>query len=1156
MGRLQEEIPKASSVAARSGPGRSRAGFRPDPTRATGAVPSRGQAVALVAVLLVVAGAVAAASFLARPDRARAFDLFYGSVYLDDTTAPVAVDLASGKPTVQLVNAFNEVSAKASDQLHVVPLTGGTLLLNTATGEFNMLDATGFVLKGVGGGVQVPPLTGSHAAAVASGDSAYIVQSSADQTAVYLVGQPTVAAAAGSHGTARARATYGVDQGSADAGTTAAAADGDLWLLTGPAQRRTIRQLHVPAGSNAGVPLAATEHGTVSGAAAVASATGSDRSSVAVASAAGIDVFAPGTTSRHVPLPGLAGLDRVLPAHQQTGRFSFLLHDAAGWAVATVDTDGGNALVRRIPAIPARARLIAPGASDGALYTMDAASGRLWRIGVRGDAAPVPGRGVYPITPLETLAHFDGADVLARGARVIFNAPQHDLALTVFTDGSAAPVVVDKRSAIRVSPNGPALSGLHADRPGTPKPSQPPPTGTPKPQTPVNEKIDCTRVSQVPHAPLPQLDERGSRSVRLSWTYPHTAQDCLPSTYTVGVQLVSGDAPAPPATVTVQGSDGVAITGLFPDTQYQFVVSAYLNGRGTPSQPLPVRTSVEGPAAPTGVHVTTDAAGNWHVTWNSCGGAPNGCVPSVQWRLVPQVCGDSPGLVGAPATAGVVGDPTLRSFSYSYNGGPGLLGRGLSFVVEGVGERGTIGDPSDASPCEYSWADPRPDAITVTASTPPDVTGGQSAATTVHVAFSGDPDVALGGVGGQLTYQLLSGDAVVSETGPTGDTTVSLGGILPGQLYRVRVIVSPPRHADAAVSLPTVPVQAAISDWPGLSLTAGFDAAGDPLGGTLTVQVAGLASSDARGEKFDLSGAQLRCGNAAMDLAQNDFDPAAPLHFDVPRLQYYGSCTVSLQLVEDPASYSPPAYFGGTPSPAITAAVTIPPPTVTTTSFTATWVASPTAQVSVAAAQDPAWLLSSNWAITVHAPDGTACGSATSALGAPTFPVTIAVDNGCLAQLDTQQGWSVEVSYQQLGRPSSQTVNITGTAPAPVFLTAADFSAAWSADGAAVTLTYTGTRNLAGQTSGWTEYVREPTDTATCGSASSAPTPEGLVIAVAYSDSCPGGAQGWLVRVRYSDATAGPQGPIDVPIRDPRPPAPPPSTSSPPPSPTPAPSPS
>ena len=64
---------------------------------------------------------IAVASYLVKPAKARSFDLFYGSMYINDNTSPVAVDLASGKPTVRLTNAFTAVGAKTGDDIDVYP---------------------------------------------------------------------------------------------------------------------------------------------------------------------------------------------------------------------------------------------------------------------------------------------------------------------------------------------------------------------------------------------------------------------------------------------------------------------------------------------------------------------------------------------------------------------------------------------------------------------------------------------------------------------------------------------------------------------------------------------------------------------------------------------------------------------------------------------------------------------------------------------------------------------------------------------------------------------------------------------------------------------------------------------------------------------------
>ena len=137
--------------------------FRPDRTARVGFAPSKTQTIAMLGVLVLVGAAIAAAAVLIRPNKARAFDLFYGSLYLNDNRAPVAVDLTNGKPTVRLVDADKQVSAtdRARPTLEVFPLAGGTLLLNTATGEFNLVDSSGFVVKPTGGGVPLPKVRGT-----------------------------------------------------------------------------------------------------------------------------------------------------------------------------------------------------------------------------------------------------------------------------------------------------------------------------------------------------------------------------------------------------------------------------------------------------------------------------------------------------------------------------------------------------------------------------------------------------------------------------------------------------------------------------------------------------------------------------------------------------------------------------------------------------------------------------------------------------------------------------------------------------------------------------------------------------------------------------------------------------------------------------------
>ena len=81
---------------------RDLAAFRPDPSATRSLAPSRRQATAMVAGLVLVAGTVAIASFTVKPSKARAFDLFYGSVFINDERAPVAVDLTNALSLIHI----------------------------------------------------------------------------------------------------------------------------------------------------------------------------------------------------------------------------------------------------------------------------------------------------------------------------------------------------------------------------------------------------------------------------------------------------------------------------------------------------------------------------------------------------------------------------------------------------------------------------------------------------------------------------------------------------------------------------------------------------------------------------------------------------------------------------------------------------------------------------------------------------------------------------------------------------------------------------------------------------------------------------------------------------------------------------------------------
>jgi hypothetical protein len=1038
----------------------------------------------MAAALLVVAAAISVVSFAVKPSKARAFNLFYGSVFIDDNTAPVSVDLASGKPSVRLTNAYTQVSAKQSGDLDVVPLVGGTLLLDAVTGEFNMVDSTGFVAK-TGGGVPlaatVEPTTSTG---IASGSSAYIVRTGASGTSVYLVSQSTVSAAIAG-GRAKPRAFAAMSEPAVDVATTAVSANTDLWLLAGSGSSRIIRQLSLPSGSDPGATLGTHDHGRVGGVAALGVSTrntdGSGADVVAVASSRTVQIF-DATSSHTVRVPAPSGVDAIMPATNQQGGFAFLYHSSAGWAAVHMGIDGSNVRVKALTQVTALSSLAVPAQSNGSLYTIDRASGALWRISSDGAVSAVPGALRYPILAGET-SDFSGATVLARGARVVYNSRANLEALTVFTDDTHAPVVVDKRDAIDLNSNGATALTAPKGNVTAPNPSDEPPAPRVDPAQQVTDRINCKTTTQIPHIPVAQLVDRGSRSVQLQWTYPLLdRQDCAPSTYTVSVEVVSDNAPPPPQTVRVQGQTGVNLTGLFPDTQYKIVVTAYLNGKGTPSVPLPVRTSVEGPAAPTGVHATTDDKGNWTVIWTSCGGVQNGCVPSEDWTVVPQLCGNTDGLQSAPANGHLVGDPTAHTFSMQYKGSAGLLGRGLTFQVEGVGTRGTAGTPSHPSACTYSWAHPIPGNISVAASTPPAVSGPHTSQTKVTVSFSGDKNVDLGGVGGQLTYQLLSDGETVTQTGPTGDTSISLDGIRPGQAYSVRLLVSPPRQASASIALPAVPVEAAVANWPALSVSASF-AKDAYYNGTLTLAIAGLASATARGETFDLTNSQLVCGNTAMPLESTNFDPATPLHFpNIGRADFNGNCVATIALTENSGTVRSPAYFGGNPSHATATDVTLPLPDFTATAdqFTAgfeqTGFGHPTMAVGYRTSDQTQLDLmqqhTADWNVQISNDNGATykCGSST---GSAANGVEIPVDTDCVRAGGT---WKVSVTFTFFGnRPGALPFVVavsTSNVPKPIDPTQIHFTAQWQLFGDNIQVSYSGPYDQATLNAlQWTEKI-------------------------------------------------------------------------------------
>jgi hypothetical protein len=1122
--------------------------FRADPTATPALHPSRRQTIALLGVVALVAGAVAVASYLIRPEKARAFDLFHGSMFLSDQNSPVAVDLASGKPTLRLLGADKQVGITSTQTLGVVPLDDHTLLLNESTGEFNMVDNSGFVVKRDGGGVPLVKRAGdssSFGVASASGQSYIVRTGRTGGTDVYLVGQSTVESALNAARNVRPRASGSMRESGSTASGGAASANGDLWLLVGGSATgglRTIRELTVPAGSSAGATLVQSDHGEVNGAAAIGTATsgtdGSGSTVVGVASTSRIDLFAPGANPRIEPFAALDDVDTILPTSNAQGRLGFLMHGPDGWYLTSIAADGTALRAPQlVDGLPADAELAEPAASNGRLYTIDRANGRLYEIGYDGTAQSLPGQAMYPLATVGAKAveatDFSDAYAIARGPRVVVNSPSHANALILFTDGSHAPLTVSKNSAVTVNASGGAEALTRSTVPpgqlGKPKPGQ----TKPRPQdvAPINTKIDCKTATQKPHIPVITSAVPGSRTVALAWSYPLiSVQDCYPSTYLVTLKLISNDAPRPPESVRVQSQTGTTLSGLFPSTQYEITVTAYINGQGTASLPVRITTGIEGPAAPTNLSVKADSSGNWTIDFDSCGGVVDGCVPTQSWTITPNFC-DSRGVSSPPSPITVTADPTARNQpTATYKGNDDLLGRGLQFQVQGTGEQGQAGSPSARSACVYSWTPPVVADLSVEASSPPQTAGSEdTTTTTVTVKFANGQVHDLGGVGGTLTYELLNGGTVIDKHGPTTDPSVTLSGIRAGVNYQVVVLASPPRHPEVVATIGPVDVVPAVAAWPHIVLDPPTFAAPAGLTGTLRVSFSFPEGTNTRGETFDLINSQLTCGNTALNLERLDVAAGDAMTFTVDRATYNGDCTVTIQLAQDPRTATDPPLYGAAYSASETSGTfLVDPPSITSTvgDFTAQWGGTtphPAIVVSYQGGDDLGG--ATNWQMTVSNGSST-CGSAT---GNPP-PATIEVDKSCISQGGTFTV-SIDYTYFVLAHAHFD-VPVSGTAPQPVDPTKISFTAAWNTNAALpqVDLTYTGSEDLASLAPlNWTQTVTSSVSPGvTCGSDTDNPADSIVRIDVDLTACPPTGTDGtaavYTVEISFTDPNYGQTG--------------------------------
>ena len=121
---------------------------------------------------------------------------FGGSLVLNDQQGPVVLDLASGTASIQLANVKQAVSAPGPSAVSAIPVSDGSLLLNSGNGTFNFLGQNNVLVAPTGGGVALSGSGFTSAAGFAAGSNAYVVGDAPSSAAISLVNEEVVALAA------------------------------------------------------------------------------------------------------------------------------------------------------------------------------------------------------------------------------------------------------------------------------------------------------------------------------------------------------------------------------------------------------------------------------------------------------------------------------------------------------------------------------------------------------------------------------------------------------------------------------------------------------------------------------------------------------------------------------------------------------------------------------------------------------------------------------------------------------------------------------------------------------------------------------------------------------------------------------------------------
>ncbi len=623
--------------------------------------------------------------------------------------------------------------------------------------------------------------------------------------------------------------------------------------------------------------------------------------------------------------------------------------------------------------------------------------------------AAVPGAPVYPAESVTEKAGFQGAQVLVDGPRVIFNNPESLLAVVVFTDGSQAPVVVNKSDAVEVSAAGPGDVNVKHEKPKA-QPKSPrsgaAPTTTPTTLVqplvvqPVTQQIDCASTTEKPYAPQISSISPSDESALVVWTYHLLAeQDCLPSTWSVTVTALGGAAQPPRRVQLVDGQDQLLFTGLRPGTAYEAVVTAYISRKSTSSGPVSFTTTAVGPGAPASVSAGANGRGGWVVSWTPCAG-PKCLVPAASWTVIGSSCGTS--FIGQAPKVEVRGSQT--SVIVNAADDLGLLGDSLSFSVQGVSSAGLVGAPTAGRQCSSSWQPADGAALKLLAA---GAAQGQTITADLKVVVASGAGPVLADGGNQVTYTYSVGGR---SFGPTSSPAAEITGLDPAKQYRATVVVAPVGHSEAAVTV-TSPEFGRDLSWPSqLQMQVHGTVGTDPNSGKVAARFEDLPVGAFRAQGYII------CGSETLpvkgDLSAGLFSSGVDLD------QMGGACSLSLAL---DSTLVPDPY--GLPSPELTAAFSI--GTAAAYHFKAVTGGGCRPNCTTLALdvsyQGPGQPPGSNWQVAAASTGGCTVTAPTAAVA--DFPVVLRWPAACPAP-------AVTVSWLYLGAAGSAVATLPGAAVA------------------------------------------------------------------------------------------------------------------------------